>query len=344
MPPQTTSPVTIEQIARRAGVTNVTVSNVLNRRNKEVRPSAIKRAERIRKIAAEMGYRPNAASRAMRSGQFGTVCLLVNQESRRRFLPTGLLSGIEQALAKRGMLLNLTQLPGEAALDAGEMPTVISQMAVDGFLVDYIGERSDRVARLLDELNAPVVWVNDDRAESCVRPDDREAGQRAAHIFAGLGHQRLAYVGPDATEHYSTTDRREGFAAGARQREVHYEELSVSGREPHDAVQGVIEFLSREDRPTAILTANEINAGRVMFAAARLGLDIPNDLSLITVGESLVNSAGLPIHTLRIPFGAVGRRAIDTLLDAPAGKRPSLAIPYQHLDEGVSLAKPGGAA
>ena len=68
---------TLAEIAREAGVSPATVSNVLNGRNKENWGSSARRADEIRAVAQRMGYRPNAAARATATGRFGAVALLL---------------------------------------------------------------------------------------------------------------------------------------------------------------------------------------------------------------------------------------------------------------------------
>ncbi len=68
---------TLDEIAKAAGVSRMTVSNVLNGKNKETWSSTAERAERIREIARELNYRPNAAAKAVVTGRFGGIGLLL---------------------------------------------------------------------------------------------------------------------------------------------------------------------------------------------------------------------------------------------------------------------------
>ncbi len=67
---------TLQEIAQRAGVSKMTVSNVLNNRNKENWPSTASRAQEIRALAEQMGYRPNLAAKAVVTGKFGAIGIL----------------------------------------------------------------------------------------------------------------------------------------------------------------------------------------------------------------------------------------------------------------------------
>src|SRR5271154_5907221 len=95
-----TQPVTLEDVAARAGVSPGTVSRVLNGKNKENRPAIAKRSERIRRIALQLGYRPNAAARSISRGRFRAVAFVTCGDIGIDWYPISELNGIHAALDK----------------------------------------------------------------------------------------------------------------------------------------------------------------------------------------------------------------------------------------------------
>ena len=103
--------VTLKTIAEKAGVSVHAVSRVLNGQNKENRPSAIARAEKIRTIARELGYRPNAAAQAMKQGAFKSIMLLMSHDVHTAFLSNTTMVSMQEMLNSYGYRLMFTILP-----------------------------------------------------------------------------------------------------------------------------------------------------------------------------------------------------------------------------------------
>jgi LacI family transcriptional regulator len=102
---------TLEEIAREAGVSRYTVSNVLRGRNKENWACTAERAERIRAIAARLNYRPNAAAVATATGRFGAIGLLASRRHPHGALLDTLLNSVRHHLTERELHLTLGNLP-----------------------------------------------------------------------------------------------------------------------------------------------------------------------------------------------------------------------------------------
>ena len=104
---------TLERIAVEAGVSKRTVHRILEGANKEIWPSAIRRGEHIRSIATRLVYRPNTAARAVATGQFHAVGLILSSEAHRSTLPDALLRGICATLAEHSFHLMVSVMPDE---------------------------------------------------------------------------------------------------------------------------------------------------------------------------------------------------------------------------------------
>jgi LacI family transcriptional regulator len=337
---------TLKAVAEKAQVSEMTVSAILNGRYTPRRKDAVRRAKRIRRIADELGYRPNAAARTMASGRFGAVALLLSADgSGRSNLPEGLLRGLTTALEERGLHLVITDLPDDRLTDETYVPKILREWMSDGLLINYNWQIPRRMSQLIEDYEIPSIWVNCKRDRDCVYPDDFDAGRRLAKLFLGHGHRRVAYAdfhyGFEAgteQEHYSKPDRWAGYVAAMREAGLPARRLDT-GDSPHRN-RSTYEFwanaettpLARADRPTAVIEYGG-SAGAVALAARALGLRIPEDLALATFAEgdrAFVH--GLQVPSMLLPHEQVGRKAVEMMLEKierPAVPLEPVRVPFR---------------
>ncbi len=339
-------------IARRAKVSQVTVSHVLSGRGRvgdEVR-------ERVLAIAAQLGYRPNAAARAISTGKFGCVALLLGARQQTSVLPQGLVWGIEDALEREQLYLIVARLDDDRMRTPGHIPSILRQVNADGLLINYTYWHPPELAEQLSSHRIPAIWINTKRPTDCVYPDEIEASRSATVRLLELGHRRIAYVdwipgGFDQPNlHFSTHDRYAGYAqamtaAGLSPRLLNCEVrgegyLPASGRE---RIAWMTSWMSAVDRPTAVIVYGSFSTRPLLFAAQTCGLKIPRDLSVVTFHHTHEQDFEVPIATLIVPeqeMGSVGVRMLIERMAAPSAPMPSRALPVAFV-EGGSIGSPG---
>ncbi len=332
--------VTIEQIAERAGASPGTVSRVLNRRIKENRPAIARRAERIRDIAREMGYRPNLAARSIKSGRFGQVALVTCGDLGFDWFAPSLLHGIHSGLTDIDSRLIVNELAASEFDDPDQLPRLFREAAVDGMLINLDAKLSPRVVDLFDDQPVPAVLLNARRNTRSVYPAEFAGGRLAARHLIGLGFDRIGFfmLGDSAwMPHYSRRDRAEGVAA----------ELDDSGLDPRRRLVGTHHFrlASGESRPIAeqflakhkdvqaIVCYGIGEAMSLLAAAERMGRRVPDDLHLVVFHFKVAHAdMAIPIDTMIVPFKQVGLRAVQLLeriTDGGSGRRPdAVEVPY----------------
>lgn len=308
---------TIDDIATKAGVSKMTVSRVLNGASYQ-RPTFAKRAERIRRIADQLGYRPNAYAKVVSTGRFNAITLLLSDDYTRSPLPSRMLYGIQSAAAERGLTVNLHLVTDQQLDDEQFVPPSLKEWHSDGILINYQKSLHRRLPELIERYRVPAVWLNMDAAHDCVRPDDLAAGRDATRRLLDLGHRRVWHVNYSfrkSTGHYSEAERRDGYTQA----------MTDAGLEPvtidrchstlgdyyhsHDAWASV---LGRQDRPTAFVCYGSVGLSILQHVAPRVGLRVPDDLSLVTFSSDSVFDA-LPIDTWVSPDDKVGRVAFEML-------------------------------
>lgn len=331
--------VKMSDIAVRAGVSRATVSLVLSGRHSAVRISENTR-QRVLAAASELQYLPNSSARAMRRGRSGCVALLLSARLHRSFLPHSLLDGIQAALAEHDLHLTLASPPDAKLTDQGYVPKILREWMADGLLINYNIGIPEPLLHLIRQHQIPSVWINVKQPSDCVFPDDVDAGLRATQHLLRLGHRRVAYVdysfgkGEEAAlVHYSTRDREGAYRQAAREAGLPQQVIRGAQRVPRgEQVAFSRRWLSAPDRPTAVIAYNPEVALAVLHAAAHARLRVPQDLSLVTFHDQLLDDLGVGVTTLLLPEHALGRAAVRALLDKIAD--PSRSLPPQALTLG----------
>jgi LacI family transcriptional regulator len=338
---------TQQDIAEALGVRQTTVSRALAD-DPRVKP-ATKR--RIVAAAERLGYRPNLVGRAMRQGRFGTVAVLESTASHRGHAFGEFLYLLHDALAARGLHLVLSRLADGRLGECAFVRKRLDELMVDGLVIDYCVAVPPALHELVEHHRLPATWVNVKDAPRGVWYDDR-AGARAAteHLLA-LGHRKIAYLSyfndPASgarSVHHSMVDRRDGYCAAMKRRRVRERVIHFDspGRDL-DRAAFAREFLAAPDRPTAILTYTEVEAAHLVLAAARLGVRIPQDLSIIAHHWTAYRSTGVDVTTVVLPVAAAAARSaqmIARLIQHPDARVESAAL-VPKLWMGASCAPPG---
>ncbi len=326
---------TLMDIAKRAGVSDVTVSRVLNGADYR-RPTFRKRAEKIRRLADDLGYRVNTSARAVREGCFRTLSLLLSSLTTRSMLPASTLHAIHAAAAEHGYIINLGIVEDDRFEDEGFVPKLLSEWHSDGLLINYHVSPPPRLGELLEKYAIPSVWLNYAGGQDCVRPDDFGAGRSATQHLLGLGHRRIAYVGhayQPRNTHYSGSHRREGYVEAMKHAGLEplcVERQLVEHSPGLENLEKWVQWLRGPDCPTAIIAYAGVEASLAVTAAARAGKDVPTEISVVTFGGK-AGFVGLDLTTWLVPEVEVGRVGVEALLDKmarPEQAMPSRAIPF----------------
>jgi LacI family transcriptional regulator len=316
-------PVTLQTIAEATGYSRHTVGFVLNG-SKEF-PEATR--EKVLRAAHELGYRPNASARAIRSGRFKAVGFLDDMDSGRSYLNPRLLRGIAEVLTAHDHHLVLSRFH-DAQLDGqGRLPKALTQLLVDGFLLNYHSEVPAALDRWIAGGRSPAVWINRIREFDSVRPDDIGAGRDIARFCLQHGHQRIAYIDgsfhrhASQSRHFSKDLRLEGYRLAMR-------EAGLKPLEILDFVGSSSDLLKmlrspQVDATAAICYARE-DIATLGIIAPFLGIDLGKDLLLTGIGD-LEAAIGVPVSYMAIDWDALGRQAATVLLERLDGAEPIAA-------------------
>ncbi len=330
--------ITLKQVATRTKLCHQTVSDILNRRPGKWDLYAASTRKRVQEAAAEMGYMPNTAARATRSGRFGAITLLLSTGYARSTVPTDLLNTLLQQLSERDLNLMAVRLPDDQLTDDRYVPRILRETHSDGLLIDYTHAIPQRLIDLIDEHKIPAVWLNSKQPHCCVRPDDLDAAKRATRYLIELGHRHIAYADFSyghlyPTPHYSALDREAGYRimmdeAGLEPWVIRDEGVAVrTGTRCAFARQ----CLGAADRPSAVISYGSTTAEPFMIAALQQGLSVPADLSVVSFADTPSQIMDQVMTTYVVPHAQIGIRATEMLLESieqPQETFPETRIPF----------------
>jgi LacI family transcriptional regulator len=308
--------ITIEDVARCAQVSLKTVSRVLNN-EANVRPAT---AEKVRIAITELGYRPNAAARALASTRSYFIGIIAANPSPHYIL--ALQRGGVKACREKGYHLAVEEIDLASPTLAEDFEQILLTARFDGIFIAPPATDSTILLDLLDKYQVRYVRLDPatefTRSDSIVANDEHGVEQVVDHLWA-LGHRRFGLInGP--TAHRASHVRRDAFLArivalsGTTDivQEQDGEFLFKSGFTAAEAL------LNQDTPPTAIFACNDEMAAGVMAAAAQMGIKVSQQLSVVGFDDSEV--AGYtwpPLTTVRQPIEEFAYMAVNRLI-APA--------------------------
>ncbi len=337
-------PITLKQIAEYAGVSVSTVSHIMGSRADLYTESTQKK---VTNIAHKLGYRPNAFARAVRSGKFGSISLLLSSNPAHSNISPPLISGIHDALEKNDFHMSLAMLPDNKLINKDFVPRILREWMSDGLIIAYYHAIPKQFKTLLENHNIPSVWVNSVQSEDCINADDLSAGQQATEYLLKLGHKKIAFVDytvPLPRGENNMEKRYHGYVAAMQSAGLTARHIGGKIHTPRAMrIEKSRKWLSRSDRPTAVICLAASSALPVIDAALINGLSIPEDLSIITFGSEPLTSTGFHITSMQIPFYNMGQKTVNMLLrklSKPDIIQPPEIIPFI-FDQGNTCSKIG---
>ncbi|MGW0532525.1 LacI family DNA-binding transcriptional regulator [Streptomyces sp. NPDC003032] len=332
---------TIADIAKRAGVSKVAVSYALNDR-----PGvSAQTRESVKAIAADLGWRPSSAARALTGARARAIGLAVCRPARTLSIEPffmELISGIESVLAPLSYSLMLqTVAAHENEIELYERWW--GEGRVDGALVVDLYEQDTRV-RALDALRMPAVALGPPDAAGplpAVWSDDGASVAQTVRYLATLGHRRIARVA--GLRHLAhTAVRDDAMRQACRDAGLPEPALVHTDYTGEEGARATRRLLISADRPTAIVYDNDIMAVAALSVAQELTLTVPRDLSVVAWDDSPFTRVVRPALTaLNRDIAAYGARAAQTLLGLIAdGRADSVRDEPAHLVPRASTCPP----
>jgi DNA-binding LacI/PurR family transcriptional regulator len=313
----------IKDIARLARVSHPTVSRALQN-SPLVNPRT---AERIRKIAAESGYRASAVARGLVTRRTRTIGLVVTTVADP--FTSEVVSGIEQTANDNGYSVFLADSNADPERER-KVVQAFAERRVDGIIVT-----SSRVGALylplLSQMMVPIVLLNDQHPGAFVHSVmicNLEGSRAVAGHLVELGHRRIAYLG-DKYGYQSDAERFAGYLEALDVAGIpNYPELVVHGDgKPEVAMRAMDSLLALTSPPTAVCCYNDMSALGAMRSIHMHGLRVPKDISVAGFDDLFVASyTQPPLTTVRQPMRRMGKLAMENLIKLMSGEESAVKI------------------
>lgn len=315
--------VTIKDIAKVAGVSYATVSRALND-HPEIN---VITKEKIKEIAQQMGYTPNAVARGLVKKNTEMIALLI-PDITNPFYPE-VARGVEDYARENGYCVFLCNTNWDEENEQKYL-TILKERRVDGIIIAPVS--TDTIDYVSDsKLNIPVVYIGsrvDCNKSNYVVIDDFKAGYMATEYLMKLGHSNIAFIGghDKSTSHI---DRINGYKQALKENRLEADINSIKGYsfKKESGYGTFLKMVKNRKVPTAIVAENDIIALGIMEAAEKHGYDVPKDISIIGIDD--IEFGSLPkinLTTVAQPKFDIGRKSADILLDLISGSADSKQI------------------
>lgn len=315
--------VTLQAVAERAGTSTMTVSNVLNGTGKMSDATRL----RVREAINALGYKPNAAARALASAGAARIGLIY-ANPQNAFL-SAMLVGALHAAAARGAQL-MIQHSGEPDYEAlAESLRTLVRSGANALLLPPSYSEFVTGQPVVAELGVPIAAIAPGRALPdmiTVRIDDRAAARSVTDLLADQGHRRIGFIaGPDG--HSSTAARREGYLDSLIAHGISIDpSLIATGAFTFESALGAAErLLENAEPPSAIFASSDDMAAAVVSVAHRRGLHIPGKLAVAGFDDTPIAMTTWPtLTTVHQPITEMAEQATLALITELGGTKDNV--------------------
>ncbi|MBG9791137.1 LacI family transcriptional regulator [Paenibacillus dendritiformis] len=305
---------TIYDIAKKANVSAMTVSRVINNTGRV----SEKTRDKVKQVMEEMRYIPNSVARCLVTQESKIVSLLITDITNPFF--TTMARGAEDAAMRHGYRLMFGNSDESFSKEKDYVEMILS-MRVDGVLFAPSGDQSKEHLEWLQRQNVPFVLLDREVPGidcDAVLGDSRDGAKRMVAEMIRYGHRRIALVN-GAQDVSTARERQAGYIEAMQEAGIEFDESLVMqtsySREQDLSVAEWME-LAPEARPTAIFAANNMLALSVLKSVRGLGLRVPEDLSIACFDDfGWVEEANPFFSVASQPAYEFGEQGMQLLLD-----------------------------
>jgi LacI family transcriptional regulator len=320
----------MKDVARLANVSQTTVSFVINDVPNANIPAETQ--ERIMEAVRELGYRPNAVARNLRSQRTHTIGFVSDQIATTPFAGQ-MIQGAQDLARDYDKLILLVNTGSDKRMKRDAVETLLERQ-VDGIIYATMYHREVFPPETVYEV--PTVLLDcymGDRSLPSIVPDELTGGRVATEFLLQQGHRRIGLIN-NADPIPAARDRRQGYREALEHFSLSPDQtLEICGvSDQTGGYTAAMDLLQRTDRPSAIFCFNDRMAMGAYQAASDLGLTIPTDLAIIGFDnqETIAPFLRPPLTTMQLPHYEMGKWAAAHLIDLIANPKRLAGEPVQH--------------
>ena len=328
--------VTIDDVAKLAGVSIKTVSRVVNREPNVRRQTR----DKVQQAIAELNYRPNKAAQNLASDHSRLIVLIYDDPSAYEIPSAGFIirmqEGALRACHNANYELLIHPCRYRSTHVAEELRTLIEQVRPDGIVLAAPLSNVPEIVTAIEATGTPLVRVSPGKTNgslASVATNDHDVSAEMTRYLASLGHERIAFI-KGHPGHKAVGNRFLGYQDGLEQSGLSLdEELIVDGDNSiRSGEAAAMQLLKLSDPPTAIFAANDDMAAGVVRVADRLGIKVPDQLSVAGCDDIALAQQVYPaLTTIHQPLTEMAEAAVLMLIESWRNKG----------DAGQSMVVPG---
>jgi LacI family transcriptional regulator len=310
--------VTIDDVAKRAGVSNGTVSAVINEKN--IVKSETRKA--VLNAMKELNYRPRGSARNLKNtaAEHSSIGLLIRELDNPFY--TAIALGVMEYASSKGYLVIIASSEGDHTYEE-KITQSFSDKDIKGAIIAPVLEGTAEIEHLfrLKMINFPFVLLENVKGiqANVVSIDNSRAMKEAMKYLIDNGHSRIVhFAGPKHASH--TYERIDGFRRAYSESHFAYNNDMIisTGAHLEDGYKKCLEYFhnrNREDFPTAIVCYNDLVALGAMAALSELKIRVPEEISVLG-NDDISFSKHIPVQltTIRAPMFELGRKAAEVLI------------------------------
>ncbi len=317
---------TIDDVAELAGVSIKTVSRVVNR-EPNVREQT---REKVENAITRLNYRPNKAAQNLASHHSRLFVLIYDDPSAYEIPSAGFILRMQQGALRACRTANYELLIHPCRYRnknvAAELQTLIERIRPDGIVLAAPLSNVARVVEAIEATGTPLIRVSPGQSNGnsqYVATNDREVSAEMTRYLASLGHQRIAFIRGNPG-HKAVGNRFQGYLDGLEESGLDVlDELIIKGDNSIRSGEAAALHLLQSDKPpTAIFAANDDMAAGVIRVADRLGVKVPEQLSVAGCDDIALAQQIYPaLTTINQPLTQMAETAVLKLIESQRSKK-----------------------
>ncbi|MEP3440644.1 MAG: LacI family DNA-binding transcriptional regulator [Sulfitobacter sp.] len=315
---------TLDDVAKKAGVSTATVSRCINTPERVVEATR----KRVNRAIDSLGYTPNFGARVMAAKRTFTIGAIIPTMENAIFARG--LQAFQEELHNSGYTLLVSSSAYDPKIEEEQIKALISRGADGLLLIGY--DRAPAIYRYLERQAAPalIAWAYaPNNPLPAIGFDNRAAMIRLFDKVWEMGHRRIAVISANVLGNDRAAERLEGIRDALLARGLPPETIRVI-ETPYGFDTGetaMRELMSTDITPTLVMCGNDVLAAGAMRGARALGLDVPRDVSITGFDDiELAQVLHPPLTTMHVPHREMGRRAAAMLIALVEGTAPQPAI------------------
>ncbi len=317
---------TIDDVAELAGVSIKTVSRVVNR-EPNVREQT---REKVENAITRLNYRPNKAAQNLASHHSRLFVLIYDDPSAYEIPSAGFILRMQQGALRACRTANYELLIHPCRYRnknvAAELQTLIERIRPDGIVLAAPLSNVARVVEAIEATGTPLIRVSPGQSNGnsqYVATNDREVSAEMTRYLASLGHQRIAFIRGNPG-HKAVGNRFQGYLDGLEESGLDVlDELIIKGDNSiRSGEAAALRLLQSDKPPTAIFAANDDMAAGVIRVADRLGVKVPEQLSVAGCDDIALAQQIYPaLTTINQPLTQMAETAVLKLIESQRSKK-----------------------